>query len=442
MTPNDSRIFLRGDNGWLVSLSAVSLLLVLSAASATAKEAREDESRESARLERVDDDHNNPQETSPEETWERFVAYLDSNGHEDVAASLKKDGKASLPDLSRGDPIRGVLFRLSKDLINLDALFTGEESPGDAAARSSRIESLVERLKDQPNPYLRDYALYYEARHLLRNDGNDTDVEVGQEKALREAAIALGEIAESPRFLGRQESRRHLAEVYRRLGEDTLAVLELRFYIVGLGPDDGTERAWAEDQLKEIREHHEGPLHDCVDRVQSISLQIARDEVGEETQAEQRQVEAILEKVAKLLEDMAGRCPECNKKLGNKKPSCKTCEKQGKKCKACKAAKGCKACAGSAPGSGPGDPTGNKPSDTAAQDTKIRSGDPGKANLRANDSNDSKPEPWGGGINDREVARSLREAWSRIPPSYRALVARYFKDITDLEPDSKEEEAK
>ena len=40
-------------------------------------------------------------------------------------------------------------------------------------------------------------------------------------------------------------------------------------------------------------------------------------------------------------------------------------------------------------------------------------------------------------VNDREVARTLREAWSRIPPGYRDLVSRYFKHISDVPPTKK-----
>ena len=41
----------------------------------------------------------------------------------------------------------------------------------------------------------------------------------------------------------------------------------------------------------------------------------------------------------------------------------------------------------------------------------------------------SEKEAWGA-INDREVQRSLKELWGKIPVSYRQLVAEYYKDIT------------
>ena len=48
--------------------------------------------------------------------------------------------------------------------------------------------------------------------------------------------------------------RRELAAADRKQGEDTLAILELQFYMVGLPPEDSTNRQWAKDQLEKIRE--------------------------------------------------------------------------------------------------------------------------------------------------------------------------------------------
>ena len=44
-------------------------------------------------------------------------------------------------------------------------------------------------------------------------------------------------------------------------------------------------------------------------------------------------------------------------------------------------------------------------------------------------------EAWGR-INDREVARSLRDMWDKIPPSYRLVVTQYFVDLTNDESES------
>ena len=54
--------------------------------------------------------------------------------------------------------------------------------------------------------------------------------------------------------------------------------------------------------------------------------------------------------------------------------------------------------------------------------------------LRDPEGADPDDAPWGR-INDREVAKALREGWARIPPSYRRIVARYFRDITELDPE-------
>jgi len=60
----------------------------------------------------------------------------------------------------------------------------------------------------------------------------------------------------------------------------------------------------------------------------------------------------------------------------------------------------------------------------------LREGDAADSKLR-----DATPEElaaWGK-INDREVARSLRELWDKIPLAYRAMVTQYFADITEGE---------
>ena len=151
----------------------------------------------------------------------------------------------------------------------------------------------------------------------------------------------------SKRFLARGEARKHLAQACRQSGDDTLAVLELQFYLRELSPEDDQNRLWAEERLKEIRENHEGPLHDCAERARSLSERMAVTKVGAETQEGQKEVEDILLKVAALLEDMVNRCSSCGKKPcgGNKK--CKACQ-GGKSCKK----GGCKPCPGSGTGSG------------------------------------------------------------------------------------------
>jgi hypothetical protein len=56
----------------------------------------------------------------------------------------------------------------------------------------------------------------------------------------------------------------------------------------------------------------------------------------------------------------------------------------------------------------------------------------GQASLR--DATPDEKDAWGK-INDRDVSRSLRELWDKIPPSYRMAVIEYFKDITEEETD-------
>ena len=66
-----------------------------------------------------------------------------------------------------------------------------------------------------------------------------------------------------------------------------------------------------------------------------------------------------------------------------------------------------------------------------AADTKFPQGEAAEAHLR--DASAAERDAWGR-INDRDVARSLRELWDKIPPAYRLMVTQYFRDIT--EPDA------
>ena len=77
-----------------------------------------------------------------------------------------------------------------------------------------------------------------------------------------------------------------------------------------------------------------------------------------------------------------------------------------------------------------GDPKGTKPDDSPASDSSLSNGEAGDAKLR--DATADERQAWGR-INDRNVARSLRELWDKIPPSYRLMVTQYFRDITEPE---------
>lgn len=379
------------------------------------------------------------EEQTPATVWEGFVEHLGSIGKSDLlpAAPGESDEPSEtqhtehghpLPDLSEGDPILGILFRLSNDLINLHALFTEEERAKlDSTKWTARVEKLVNRLREEEDPYLKVYGEFFGARLALERE------------EFKEAAARFERLLQSPRFLPRGEAHRSLAEAYRGLGEETLAILELQFFLMDLPREATADRLWAQDELREIREHHEGPLHDCADRARSISTLIGMKKVGESTQGKQRQVEDILEKVAKLLENHAGRCQNCGQQCDKKTGQCKSA------CKMCGACKG-----GSSSGSGntaagksagqcpnPGCPSnngkgaaqGSQANGGPAQDTRMEEDQAVEPQIR--DATEAEKEAWGR-INDRDVARSLRRLWGKIPPSYRRLVAEYFKDITDL----------
>ena len=86
---------------------------------------------------------------------------------------------------------------------------------------------------------------------------------------------------------------------------------------------------------------------------------------------------------------------------------------------------------GQADGKDKGGPAGNKAEGSGADRTRLRDGDAADSKLR--DATAEELAAWGK-INDREVARSLRELWDKIPLAYRAMVSQYFADITEGEP--------
>ncbi len=385
---------------------------------------------------------------SRESVWKGFAEHLRESGREDLIPipdavddedgdheghdhdTAVHDDDHGLPDFSRGDPIRGALFKLSKDFVVLDAWFEDAElAARKGEKRDRKIDGLVGKLRAQDDPYLRAYAEFYAARHAL---------EKGE---TAEARAALEALVESRHFLRRGEARRMLVSAYRALDEDTLAILEVQFFLSELDPEQGADRVWANEQLVEIRTEtgHEGPLHDCADRARTISERIADSEVGEPTRGEQRDVETILTKIADLLEDQANRCPQCQQKLDQKTGQCKSGCKQ---CGTCKAgspsgAKG----AGSKPCPNPGcsgealaqgQPKGARPTDSPASDSKVQEGKPDSEALRDRELADK--EAWGR-INDRDVQASLRELWGKMPGLYRRLVSQYYTDLNDIESD-------
>ena len=238
--------------------------------------------------------------------WESFVEHLRATGRQDLIppeAQTREEpapeGEAPLPkpkiDLQGTDPIRGILFRMSNDLVNLDAIFQeAQGKPLDEAARQ-KARKLADRIRSSDDPFLRAYGDLHAAR---------LDVEDGKHA---EAVKALDGLVKSCYFLPKREARRHLASAYRGTGDDTLAILEIQFLLVDLPPENEVDRAWAREELRRIREKdHEGPLHDSKDNMKSISTLVAGLDVGEGTQGKARRVEDVVDKVAKLLERLGG----------------------------------------------------------------------------------------------------------------------------------------
>lgn len=404
---------------------------------------------------------------SPEKVWENFSTHWKAAGR----------GELETPDFEAGDPIFPVLLKESADLIKLQALL--EESQP-SPERAAKVEEILKKLGEEKDPYVREYGKLFSARHAL---------ESGEKEKINAAMAELKALVRSPHFLGQTDAHRQLAASHRKLGEETLAILELRLYLNNLPESSFADRRWAREQLKEIRKNHKGPLHDCADRAEAVAKALSEDAAAKTAPASQREVEGILEKAIDLLENgksekaaaEPAECPTCKKTpCESPCPKCGSCMKSGQctaeKCSG--AGKGRAGASGQAGGSkhsgqeqkstnsgqrqleeileatiyvledaarrasaksgkekgsgkGKGDPDGTKPSDQAAQDTKLAKGEAPELNLK--DPKGKDAEAWGQ-INDREVARSLRELWGKIPVSYRSLVIQYFKDITDLEP--------
>jgi hypothetical protein len=383
--------------------------------------------------------------------WESFVQRLRTTGHEDLipadaendaapaggdvvdaggdavdaggdaahehesaesAESAPKHGAAKQNvDLQATDPIRGVLFRMSNDLVNLDAIFQeAQGKPLDEATRE-KAQKLAARIRSSEDPFLKAYGDFHAAR---------LDLEEGKHS---EAAKALDGLVKSCYFLPKREARRHLAGAYRGTGDDTLAILEIQFFLNDLPPENEVDRAWAREELRRIREkNHEGPLHDSETSMRSVSTLVSGLDVGEGTQGKARRVEDVIDKVAKLLDLMAGNC------------------KCGGACQSCAA--GMCSGSGQGQGQGAGQASGKQGQGKEGKDGKGagQHGSPensdqlakaaGQTALR--DATASEKDAWGR-INDRDVARSLRELWDKIPGSYRMTVIQYFKDISDPE---------
>jgi len=374
--------------------------------------------------------------STPESVWHGFLEHLVETGRSDLAppgalealeaskAEEKKEPSKDEPpapkvDLQATDPIRGVLFRVSKDLVNLDALVTESQGKPLEGADREKAAALVEKLRGSDDPYLKAYGELHGAR---------LDLDAGKADP---AAGALEKLVVSHHFLPKRDARRLLARAHRARGDDTLAILEIQFYLDDLPAGNETDRAWARDELRRIREtKHEGPLHDSGKSMKSISGLIEGLDVGDPTQAKERRVEDILDKVAKLLEQKAARLslsmagqtdssmqgqPGKGRKPGGK-------PKGGKDGKAGKDGKD-----GKEPKDGKDGKAGNPSSPNESDEVATAEG---QANLR--DATPEEKDAWGK-INDRDVSRSLKELWDKIPPRYRMAVIEYFRDVAEEE---------
>ena len=236
---------------------------------------------------------------------------LDDDDHADEAHEEHDDhdhdhDHGALVNLRNSDPIKGILFRLSGDLLDVDALF--EENAGtipDDKIREARAR--VEKLVGSDDPYLEDYGKLYQAHLDL------------QEEKFEDALAVLRSASLSTRLLPipAREVQHGLVQANRALGDDTMAILELQLLLATLPPEEIAERTWAKEQLEEIRKEHDGPLKVTGESMLSISELLAGEDIGATTQKEQRRVEEVFEKVVKIFE--ADRCPACGT------PKCPDC---------------------------------------------------------------------------------------------------------------------
>lgn len=435
--------------------------------------------------------------STPEVIWQSFVKHLDSIGRSDLVPTAvdskphdeHKDGDTAQKEDDDGDdhhghdhsagaasgkdPIAPIVHQLSKELARLQTLFEDADDPLlrtlPAQEREAKARKLLKALETHKDPYVQAYGHLYEARAAL-------------DRSEPESAIStLKKLDGSSFFLGHRELHRLRARAYRAIGDDSLALLELRLFALELDDSDRVERTRVEEEITEIRKTNVGPLRESAKDARSASILIEQRSRGEDTRESQERVAEILDRALRLLGEStenvcckasaAGKpCePSCKKRqvkvglAGQRRvegildgiidlleTSCKACnskaDKACKECKkktACKKCGSCKSCESGSSGNGdllaqgakkkPGSPSKQKPGDTPAKDSKFPRGKPDQKYLRDVD-HDSK-EIWGQ-INDREVARSLRELWGKVPVAYRGLVAQYFLDITELAPES------
>ena len=377
--------------------------------------------------------------------WKGFVRHLYATGQEELLPEPLRhrdgsagdgsagDGSRALLDFDASDPIKGVLFRASGALIDIDAAFSRARGEPLGAEELPQARRWATQLEESTDPYLKPYGMYFGAQLDLQAEDYD-------------AAMARLQLLEaSSRFLPRGDVRRLVVACYIGRGQETLAILDLQYYLSTLAPERQSERAWGLGQLEELRKEHPGPLRESGKRMRSISELLAQKRIGEKTRDEQENVELVLEKIVDLLE--APRCGSCGElkcaDCGRKTCDCDGVSQPCKGASKCKPASGSGQGAGSGKGSGSGsglargkgrgrngDPKGDKPSDGAGRKSTVEAGDAGEADLR-----DASPEEraaWGR-INDREVARSLRELWGKIPRSYRLMVTQYYRDLSEIE---------
>ena len=405
--------------------------------------------------------------------WEKFLLHLKEEGHEEVIEEMGLNDVDNPVDFTRGDPIRGTLFRISGDLLRLDTMFQQAAGTALEGARRERALAAAKSLRDSDDPYLKVYGDYYQARLEyeaaidrsaeapedqrpvevvqpeavdVRDDlSPDEAVEAGKPELVKPRisdAAALDRskelflaLTESEYFLPQEEARRYLADIYLALDDPTLAILEWQLYLTELPVARESERTVAEEEIRKIREstQHPGPLRESVGRMRLVSGRLGKGDVTEPTQTEEVRLEDVLEKIAKLLEKAEQAGSQSMSMQGQ--ASMRSQLTRGQRQRQAQSQQLQQLARNRQQGQQRnGQNQQNQPNNRQNRDKQQHAGgQEGKTALK--DVGDKDREKWGS-TNLRDVATSLKGVWDKIPVTYRQLVTQYFRDISDLEPES------
>jgi len=318
---------------------------------------------------------------------ERFFAYVEAR------TDLPPETKAKVLRLREGATLGGEYCCIHQSLLLMepeyrraDALLLGERY----AAAAERLE----RLAGSPDPYLAIYAryrlgltqmhreLYEQAAETFRavlNDPGARKVAGCDVDAAFYLAVALGQSREKER-----------------------AVVAARRFLDDYPDAPERYRKAMEQTLNELLQEWESPLYDLAGRMSHVGRAIDGGETGEPTQAKQKEIVEILDKLIEEAEQGEGG----GKGGGNNRG---------------------------------GRPRGNQPPDSPADRTALPPGPTGVGDLGPK----RKPKPgekWGE-MRDRERDEVLQSLKEKLPERYRDLLEQYHRRLAEGRRATENEEA-